>query len=151
MPIRLASVGFTDVGAQRSHNEDAIFLDPEHGVYVICDGMGGHASGAVASNTAIGAIADAVRTGEPPAPPGEEPLVNAILFANAQVFARGQTDPACHGMGTTVVGVRQAGDQLALCHVGDSRCYLLRGDVLAQITRDHSLINLYADNPDLAG
>ncbi len=151
MTLRLASAGFTDVGAQRTHNEDAILMDLEHGLYVICDGMGGHASGAVASQTAIGAIADAVRTGQPPTPPGEESLVNAILFANAQVFARGLADPECRGMGTTVVGVRYDAQGLHLCHVGDSRCYMLRGDVLAQITRDHSLINLYADNPDLAG
>jgi protein phosphatase len=151
MPIRVASAGFTDVGAQRTHNEDAILLDPERGLYVICDGMGGHASGAVASQTAVGAIADAIRTGQPPVPAGEEPLINAILFANAQVFARGMVDPECRGMGTTVVGVRQEGDALHLCHVGDSRCYLLRGGVLVQVTRDHSLINLYADNPELAG
>ena len=151
MTLRLVSAGFTDVGAQRTHNEDAILLDPQYGLYVICDGMGGHASGAVASQTAIAAISEAARTGVPPTPPGEEPLVNAILYANAQVFTRGSSDPECRGMGTTVVGVRQQDSALHLCHVGDSRCYMLRGEVLAQITRDHSLINLYADNPDLAG
>ena len=151
MTLRLVSAGFTDVGAQRTHNEDAILLDPPYGLYVICDGMGGHASGAVASQTAIAAISEVAHTGLPPTPPGEEPLVNAILYANAQVYARGQSDPECRGMGTTVVAVRQQDSSLHLCHVGDSRCYMLRGEVLAQVTRDHSLINLYADNPDLAG
>jgi protein phosphatase len=151
MSLRIASAGFTDVGAQRSHNEDAIHLDTERGVYVICDGMGGHASGAVASQTAIEAIAEAVRTGQPAPQPGEEPLVAAILHANAKVFARSQADPQCRGMGTTVVAARVDGEALHFCHVGDSRLYLMRGQVLAQLTRDHSLINLYADNPDLAG
>src|SRR5690349_1958098 len=91
MTLRLVSAGFTDVGAQRTHNEDAILLDPPYGLYVICDGMGGHASGAVASQTAIASISEAARTGQPPTPAGEEPLVNAILYANAQVFRRGQS------------------------------------------------------------
>jgi serine/threonine protein phosphatase PrpC len=151
MALRIASAGFTDVGAQRSHNEDAILLDAERGFYVICDGMGGHASGAVASQTAVAAIAEAMRTGTPKPPPGEEPLVTAVLYANAQVYARSLSDPQCRGMGTTVVAVRQEGDSVHLCHVGDSRIYLLRDGILAQLTRDHSLINLYADNPDLAG
>jgi protein phosphatase len=151
MPLRIASAGFTDVGAQRSHNEDAILLDTDRHVFVICDGMGGHASGQVASQTAIAAIGEAVKTGQPAPQPNEEPLVAAILHANAQVYARSQSDPQCRGMGTTVVAARVSGDTLHFCHVGDSRLYLMRGQVLAQLTRDHSLINLYADNPDLAG
>jgi protein phosphatase len=151
MATRIASAGFTDVGAQRSHNEDAIFLDVERHVYVICDGMGGHASGAVASQTAIAAIQQAVQTGRPTPQAGEEALVAAILFANAQVHSRSLSDAQCRGMGTTVVACRVEGETLHFCHVGDSRLYLMRGQSLAQITRDHSLINLYADNPDLAG
>lgn len=151
MPVRLESVGFTDVGAQRSHNEDAILLDPERGLYVICDGMGGHASGAVASQVAVTTIAEVIRSGQPAPPEGEERLVTAILAANTAVYNRSLGDLACHGMGTTVVAARHEGDLLHLCHVGDSRMYLLRGDQMYQLTRDHSLINLYADNPELAG
>jgi len=148
MSFRLHHAGTTDVGLQRSHNEDAILLEPELGVFVICDGMGGHASGAVASQLAVATIADTLRA---KSPNGEEPLVRAILAANQAVYARSTTDPECHGMGTTVVGLRFDEGQVHVCHIGDSRIYLLREGELQPITRDHSLINLYADNPDLVG
>jgi protein phosphatase len=151
MPFRLENSGLTDVGVQRTHNEDSMFLDPETGVYVICDGMGGHASGAVASQLAIATIREVIRIGDPPTPPDGEPMVTAILQANAAVYSQSLADPECRGMGTTVVAVRQEDDILHVCHVGDSRIYLLRGDTFSQVTRDHSLINLYADNPELAG
>jgi protein phosphatase len=149
MGFRLESAGLTDPGVQRTHNEDALLVDPDHGLYAICDGMGGHASGAVASQLSIDAIAEAFRTGARVG--SEDPLVTAILTANQAVHARSVRDPACRGMGTTVVAVRQEASTLHLCHVGDSRAYLLREGALTQLTRDHSLVNLYADNPDLAG
>ena len=148
MPLRLHHAAATDVGLQRGHNEDAVLTEPELGVFVICDGMGGHASGAVASELAVTTIAEALRAQAAAAP---EPLVAAILAANRAVFKRSQEDPDCHGMGTTVVGLRFDETRVHVCHVGDSRIYLLRGGELVPITRDHSLINLYADNPELVG
>jgi serine/threonine protein phosphatase PrpC len=145
----LRAVGRTDVGRQRETNEDAMFSDERLGVFVVCDGMGGHASGQLASEIAVRTIAEALRSGEPAPGPGEEPLVIAMKAANLAVHARSQTDPACHGMGTTAIGVRADGDLLHACHCGDSRLYLLRGGQLAQMTRDHSLANLYEDKPEL--
>jgi protein phosphatase len=149
MPFRLEHAGGSDTGLQRTHNEDSILMMPDHGVFVICDGMGGHASGAVASTLAVQTIAECFQTGRWSAP--EEPLVTAILKANATVHQRSTTDPQCHNMGTTVVGVRVEGESVHLAHVGDSRIYLLRGEELQQVTRDHSLINLYADRPEYIG
>jgi len=151
MPFRIDHAGLTDVGHQRTHNEDAMLIDPDYGLYVICDGMGGHASGAVASQLAIATIREVIHVGQPPSPPGEEPLVTAIKYSNQSVYSQSLADPECHGMGTTVIGIRQEDDIFHVCHVGDSRIYLLRGGELHQVTRDHSLINLYADNPELAG
>jgi PPM family protein phosphatase len=151
MAYRIEYAGLTDVGLHRSHNEDAILLLPVDGTFVICDGMGGHASGQVASQLAIATIGEVIQHGVPSPPPGVEPLVAAILAANQAVFSRSQADPQCHGMGTTVVGLRFEGDGVHVCHIGDSRIYLLRQGSLVQLTRDHSLINLYADNPDLVG
>ncbi len=148
MPFRLHHAGATDVGLVRTRNEDALLLEPELGVFVICDGMGGHASGAVASALAVSSVADALRA---PGRDGEEPLVRAILAANRAVHARSLEDPECHGMGTTVVGLRFEEERVHVCHVGDSRIYLLRHEELMPITRDHSLVNLYADNPELVG
>ena len=151
MPFRLDSAGVTDPGTQRSQNEDSILLMPEMGIFVICDGMGGHASGAVASQLAVATIQECLVTGNPAVPPGEDPLVIAIIAANQKIFAAAQLDPAHHQMGTTVVAVRQDADILHLCHVGDSRVYMLRNGDLSQVTRDHSLVNLYADKPELIG
>jgi serine/threonine protein phosphatase PrpC len=151
MGFRIDSAGFTDTGTQRTQNEDSILLLPEMGIFVICDGMGGHASGAVASQMAVATIAECLHTGQPAVPPGEDPLVIAIIAANQKIYAAAQLDPTHHQMGTTVVAVRQEADILHLCHVGDSRVYMLRNGDLSQVTRDHSLVNLYADKPELAG
>ena len=147
----LRAVGSTDVGAQRTQNEDAMYYDDFLGVYVVCDGMGGHASGQVASDIAIRTIVHSLKTGDPPPAPGQDPLVAAMKAANAAVFQRSLSDPTCHGMGTTAVGLRFEENFVHVCHCGDSRAYLLRQGQLQQITRDHSLRNLYQDRPDLIG
>jgi serine/threonine protein phosphatase PrpC len=147
----LRAVGRTDVGVQRTQNEDAMYYDDFLGVYLVCDGMGGHASGQVASDIAIRTIVHAMKAGEPTPAPGQEPLVASMKAANAAVFQRAQMDPACHGMGTTAVGLRFEENVFHVCHCGDSRAYLLRHGQFHQITRDHSLRNLYEDRPDLIG
>ena len=145
------AVGRTHTGLQRAENEDAFYIDDGLGLYLVCDGMGGHASGQIASDLAIRRMVDAIATGDPPPPAGGEALVTAISAANSAVYGRGRDDPSCRGMGTTVVGVRAERDVLHICHVGDSRAYLLRGGQLIQLTRDHSLENLYREKPDLRG
>src|SRR5262249_1817209 len=151
MTLRLESAGKTDVGLVREKNEDSMLIDPTLGLYVVCDGMGGHVGGQVASQLAVATIAEVVRaknvqlgTDEP------DKLSTAIRAANAAVFNKAKADPSLHNMGTTVVAIREDGDLLHLCHVGDSRIYRLRQGTLEQVTRDHSLINLYEDNPELA-
>jgi protein phosphatase len=151
MTLRLESAGKTDVGLVREKNEDSMLIDPTIGLYVVCDGMGGHLGGQVASQTAVATIHEVIKTGNP-APGSDEPdpLVTAIRCANQSVFQKARTDAALHNMGTTVVALREDGDLLHLCHVGDSRIYRLRQGKLEQVTRDHSLVNLYEDNPELA-
>jgi protein phosphatase len=113
--------------------------------------MGGHASGQVASDLAVRTVAQALKSPDQLADGGADPLVAALLAANRAVHERSQADPACHNMGTTAVGVRVDDDLLHVCHCGDSRLYLLRAGMLTQMTRDHSLVNLYKDKPELAG
>jgi serine/threonine protein phosphatase PrpC len=152
-PVRFAlrGVGRTDPGLQRVQNEDAFFSDDDLGLYLVCDGMGGHASGAIASDLAIRTIVQAMKTGEPAPPPGEQPLQTAIKAANQAIFQRARVDESCHGMGTTAVGLLAVDDLLHVAHCGDSRVYLLRAGQLTQLTRDHSLENLYRDKPELEG
>lgn len=136
---------------QRTQNEDAFYVDDALGLYLVCDGMGGHASGQVASDLAVRMVVHAMKTHDPPPAPGQEPLVAALQAANTSVYHRAQIDPKCHGMGTTAVGIRVDNDLMNICHCGDSRSYLLRNGNFIQLTRDHSLANLYADRPDLVG
>ena len=147
----LRGVGRTDVGVQRQQNEDAFYVDDALGLYLVCDGMGGHASGQVASDLAVRTVVHAMKTGDPPPGPGQDPLVASLLASNTSVYSRAQMDSRCHGMGTTAVGMRVDEDLVHICHCGDSRAYLLRHGQFTQLTRDHSLANLYQERPDLVG
>jgi protein phosphatase len=150
MALRIESAGKTDVGLVREKNEDSMLLDPAAGLFIVCDGMGGHVGGQVASQLAVGTVSEVIRSRQPPANDDPDALVSAIKAANSAVFAKAKADPSLHNMGTTVVAIREDGDLLHLCHVGDSRIYRLRQGVFEQVTRDHSLINLYEENPELA-
>lgn len=149
--MHLEHVGLTDKGHVREKNEDAMLIAPELGLFAVCDGMGGHVGGQVASQLAVKTIAEVVGAGDA-AKDASDPdiLSTAIRRANKAIYSQARADPTLHNMGTTVVAVRREGDFLHVCHVGDSRIYRLRGGRLEQLTRDHSLVNLYEDNPELA-
>lgn len=151
MRFHLRGIGRTHPGMQRTQNEDAFYSDDDVGLYLVCDGMGGHASGAIASELAIQTVVQALKTGEPAPPEGEQPIVSALKAANRAIYQRAQSDASCHGMGTTAVGLMAEDDLLHIAHCGDSRVYLLREGNLSQLTRDHSLENLYRDKPELEG
>ena len=136
----------TDVGRTRSVNQDNLLTAPN--LFVVADGMGGHAGGEVASSTAIAALEQAQeRLGS------TEQLVDAILSANDAIYRASLDDPSLAGMGTTVVAaslVAQDGaDVLKVANVGDSRGYLLHDGVLRQITADHSLAAEMVRNGDI--
>ncbi len=153
MTIRLKSAGKTDVGLKRSENEDNFIMLPDHGLYVVADGMGGHASGKVASTLTVTHVTEFVCSmAKQPGfdfPYGREPgnsfeanvLVNAIKYANERVFIQSCKDRAMEGMGTTITAILTTPQSLVLAHVGDSRIYRLRAGELAQLTVDHSLLN----------
>ncbi|MGM0574464.1 MAG: Stp1/IreP family PP2C-type Ser/Thr phosphatase [Myxococcota bacterium] len=161
-PRKLTACALTDVGRRRDHNEDAWTDDEGLGVYVVCDGMGGHASGEVASRLTCDHIVDFVRRHREAveddlpykAPgattPAEALLSNAIQHANDRVYVEGMKDPKLEGMGTTVVAVMSQPDRLVMAHVGDSRVYRwCEEDGLEQVTRDHSLLNHKIDTGEL--
>ena len=150
---RVVVAGLTDVGRQRKHNEDCVLIRPEHGLFVVADGMGGHNAGDVASKlvaSSIGNYFEATANGAPigdlPAEygkhvPAAQRLAAGVRKANLDVFTISNTVQQHHGMGSTVVGIHVADDMVHIAHVGDSRCYRIRGGVIQQLTRDHSLIN----------
>ncbi len=147
--FRIHAVGHTDVGREREVNEDSMYVDPRLDLFLICDGMGGHTSGQLASQMAVRSIVQGVVTGTAEGNP--TPLCTALEAANDAIFQHADANPECRGMGTTAVGVRIEENRLQVAHVGDSRLYRLRGARLQQLTRDHSLSNLYADKPELEG
>jgi protein phosphatase len=157
MPLQIQAIGLTDVGIQRDTNEDAYVLIQEEEFYVVADGMGGHASGQVASRVAVESlrkyITELVKAPDHQftfpvydgAGPPERLMSNAIQWANERVFIESLKDGALEGMGTTVVCAKGFGNFLILGHVGDSRVYRYRNGTLDAITRDHSLLNHYID------
>lgn len=148
--MRPISAGQTDTGRKRQGNEDSIGLFADLGLYVVADGMGGHAAGEVASSIAVEAIRDSVKENPDKAigstsgaiveADAGRRLQEAISFANREVLRQAEADPKLKGMGTTVVAALLSTDALSLAHVGDSRIYLFRGSELKRLTRDHSMV-----------
>jgi protein phosphatase len=136
--MRLAAIGASDVGRKRRHNEDAFLVMPEAGLFAVADGLGGHASGEVASRMAVDELAN--RFGGLEGAPGER-LRAAFALANDAIHRRSQADAHLSGMGTTLVAAHLGdGGMLTVAHVGDSRAYLFRDGQLRGLTEDHSLL-----------
>lgn len=145
--ILLAAVGRSDVGRRRKNNEDSYLVHPDEHVFAVADGMGGHAAGEIASNIAVNTMLRAFQEGRFDGTPTRErprradELVRAIQMANRAIYAEALTNPDYHGMGTTVVAARFAPtrQRVFIAHVGDSRCYRMRGGKLVQMTADHTM------------
>jgi PPM family protein phosphatase len=133
--LRIAEhVGRTDVGRQRSVNEDSLVLAPPF--FAVADGMGGAKAGEVASAMAAGTFEGEADSGEP----AEAQLTRILREANRRIYELAASDDSHRGMGTTVTAAKVTGNQVSLGHVGDSRAYRLRDGELEQVTRDHSLV-----------
>jgi serine/threonine protein phosphatase PrpC len=143
----------TDVGRKRKGNEDSVLTNPEQNLFVVADGMGGHAAGEVASKLAVEAINEFVclTSGDQEItwPFGLEDnisydgnrLKTAIRYANRKVLEATKDRKDCEGMATTVAAVLLDGDVANVAHVGDSRIYRYRDAELCQLTSDHSWVN----------
>ena len=150
--VRVKACGLSDVGLTRVHNEDYFEIDPEHRLYVVADGMGGHSHGEVAAQLAVSSIRDFIhKTADKDTtwPFGMDNrlerhtnlLKMAIRIAHDSVLRAISKDGSLYGMGTTVVGILVAGNVAAVAHVGDSRAYRLRSGRLDQLTQDHTWVN----------
>lgn len=148
--MKIHAHGSTDVGRVRTLNEDHWLIDEALGLYVLCDGMGGHASGDVASQTAADSLRayvhqrrdllGAVARGEAPADEIAALLRHGIQSASARIHAIGQEDSTKRGMGTTCTALIIVDDKAIMGHVGDSRLYLAREGRVYQLSEDHTFI-----------
>jgi serine/threonine protein phosphatase PrpC len=126
--------GRTDVGRQRSANEDDFVLAPPF--FAVADGMGGAKAGEVASSMATEVFADERDSDEP----AEAQLARILREANRRIYDLAVADESHRGMGTTLTAAKVTGDEISLGHVGDSRAYRMRDGELEQLTKDHSLV-----------
>jgi protein phosphatase len=132
--LRIAEQWYaSDLGRQRQGNEDNFFVRAP--LFVVADGMGGAQAGEVASEIAVRSFDDELPNGS-----RAEALVRIIEEANKRIHERARSDDSLHGMGTTTTAAYVDDDEVVIAHVGDSRAYLLRGDELIRLTKDHSLV-----------
>jgi len=147
--VKIVSCGITDVGLKRGHNEDNYLINEELNLYVVADGMGGHAGGEYASAIAVNTCEEVVTSLEAegvsidtddPVEITRHKLSQSIRLAGRRIFEKAKEQPEYHGMGTTVVAVLMRQTNAYIAHVGDSRVYLMREGEISQVTEDHSLI-----------
>lgn len=149
--FKVDATGITDVGRVRASNQDSMLVDDALGLYIVADGMGGHAGGEIASRICIEQIQIEVKSRFPaliessqkihPDPILMNALANAINHASAKIYEHSLEDPSLRGMGTTATVVKIVGDYAYCAHVGDSRFYLIRKGLIYQMSFDHSLVN----------
>jgi serine/threonine protein phosphatase PrpC len=138
--VRYTAAALTDRGRKRPSNEDAFGFSVEHGVYVVCDGMGGAAAGEIASSIAVDEVLRHLTSSRETGAPLPELAEKAVCAANEAIFRRAQRNQRLNGMGTTLVALVVEERRIWVFNVGDSRCYRLREGLLEQVTLDHSLV-----------
>lgn len=153
--VKLEAAGRTHVGMKRAHNEDSLRLCRDESLFIVADGMGGHASGEIASQLSVETLAEFFRATESdgeitwPYKMDKEKLydenrvITGIKLSNRRIFESASRDARLKGMGTTIVATFFNEDKCYIGHVGDSRVYLFRDKKLDLLTEDHSLLNDY--------
>ncbi|NDJ09685.1 MAG: hypothetical protein EBY17_00620, partial [Acidobacteriia bacterium] len=148
MPVRsqLKSFAATDMGRRRTNNEDRFLYEPEHGIYAVVDGVGGHAAGEHAAETAVEVLRERLTrpTGTP-----EERLREAIALANNEILRLAQATPEWTGMACVLTVAVVEDDLVTVGHVGDSRLYLARPGEIRKVTQDHSPVGEREDRGEI--
>jgi serine/threonine protein phosphatase PrpC len=150
MSLVIQAAGSTDIGLVRKNNEDNFGYDLRHGIFVVCDGMGGQQAGELASKIAVDTVLEYFRQDPSAAPvggarfegvsPRAVSLASAVQLANQAIHESGARDLNHAGMGSTIVAVAVEGNLFSIANVGDSRIYLIRNNDVVQLTNDHSLV-----------
>lgn len=149
--MEIVAKGETDIGLTRATNQDSLLIDNRRRLYIVADGMGGHAGGEIASQLCVGKVSEEIARSplltEPPT--GDLPsrhtkfcslLVQAVNHASTKIFEKALEEPQLMGMGTTASALMIYDDHAYIGHVGDSRVYLIRDRFIYQLTNDHSLV-----------
>lgn len=151
--LKITSCGITDLGRKRTNNEDNYLINDELGLYLVADGMGGHAGGEFASQIAVNTVEEVfANLGAATIPPvlvdeispedlTRERLEYAIRLAGRRIYEKALDEPEYRGMGTTALALYVQKDRAFISHVGDSRGYRIRDNTIEQLTEDHSLVN----------
>lgn len=133
----MISTGISEIGLIRKNNEDSFLIDNDRGLFIVCDGMGGHNGGEVASGMTVEIVAHDVHYEN--IEQALQALKAAIEKANYQIWLKGQTEQALFNMGTTIIAAAVIGKQMIVCNVGDSSLFIIRSNEINKITRDHTL------------
>jgi protein phosphatase len=161
MTPRVRVAARTDVGPQRDHNEDGFATLEEDGLYLVADGMGGHAAGEVASRMAIDVVTSFFKKSaggditwpfklDPARPLVENRLACGIKLASHHIFLEARGDAKRRGMGTTIVAAAIENARIHVAHVGDSRAYRIRAGDIEKLTVDHTMLEEFKKyNPDM--
>lgn len=151
--IKLAAHGVTDCGRRRPHNEDSILVAEDLSLFLVADGMGGHAAGEVASRTAVQSVREFIEQAAKDRDftwpfgmdnhysPIENMLLTGFLLANRRVGRLAEENAQYNGMGTTLAGIYAPDGEIHIGHVGDSRIYKFHDGTLSALTADHSWVN----------
>ncbi|OGP07978.1 MAG: hypothetical protein A3G39_06690 [Deltaproteobacteria bacterium RIFCSPLOWO2_12_FULL_43_16] len=132
----------TDVGRKRKLNEDAFCAAEDIGLFLVADGMGGHAAGEIASQTAVEVVRMSLTDWLKKGPPNSEVFARAIQLANKAVFEMAAKGSGMKGMGTTIAGILICNGSLVAANVGDSRVYRIRNNNIEQLSTDHSVVGM---------
>jgi protein phosphatase len=145
--LALECAAHTDIGLVRGRNEDSLWVDAGRGWLLLADGMGGHSSGDLASALAISYVQSRLRaaTGKNGKPDYIKVLADSVVDANTAIRGAGKQSATVQSMGATFIGAVLSPGGMAYVHVGDSRLYLLRDGTLAQLSRDHTLVQEFVD------
>ena len=140
MTTNLMFAGLSDTGKQRTSNQDSYYLSPDGNLFIVADGMGGHAGGQEASRLATETIQQYLEENKESDRPTSDLLEQAILTANAAIVSCQHQHSEMAEMGTTVVVLMRRNDEFWCAHVGDSRLYILRESGFIQVTQDHTWV-----------
>lgn len=152
--FEIQMAGACDTGIARDHNEDAIAIQEDDGrgymLAIVCDGMGGHSAGEVASAIAVAVLSDYIQSEFDQSELSGEKTPDLLMregfsIANAQIDEHAQVNPSAHGMGCTCVAVLGVRDRMWVAHAGDSRLYRVRDGQIQQMTTDHTMVQELVD------